>query len=378
MADHKRTLILKRKRRDELIRYRDHDPRPYVRERAAALLKVAEGWSPHAVARKGLLKPRDPDTVYSWLDAYEAQGIEGLIQHQHGGFRGTSLEAHRAEVQEHLHHPPNAPTDRLAKRNPEFAPYRYSLLVVRASFEWLHDYTLSGVWRVLRRLDVAWKQGYIEQWSPDPEYCAKVEHIEQCLQEVVADPQHVVALFLDEMGYYRWPTAARDWLATGHGSPLAEHGSVTNQQWRVIGALNARTGQVSALQNYIIGRRQVIAFYALLNRQYRHAAKVYLIRDNWNVHVHPDVQAALAGMPRLVSVSLPTYAPWLNPIEKLWRWVRQRVLHQHRLSDRWDALKARVAAFLDQFRHGSRELLRYVGLLGQGRLAKALRPDYPT
>jgi hypothetical protein len=60
---------------------------------------------------------------------------------------------------------------------------------------------------------------------------------------------------------------------------------------------------------------------------------------------------------------LPTYASWLNPIEKLWRWLRQQVIHLHGFSDDWPALKARVADFLNQFRNGSTELLRYVGLL---------------
>lgn len=378
MADHRRTLTLKRELRDELIWHREHDPRPYVRERVAALLKIAAGMSPHAVARKGLLKPRDPDTVYGWLDRYASEGLAGLLQHQHGGFRGESLEVHRVEVQDRLHRPPTALPDRLAKRNPALAPCRYSLIVVRQSFEWMHDYTLSGVWRVLRRLEVEWKHGYVEQWSPDPAYCTKVESIEKCLKQAVLEPQQVVALFLDEMGYYRWPSAARDWLAAPEGSPLAQHGDLNNQQWRVIGAWNARTGQVSYLQGYIIGRAKVIEFYQLLNRQYRHAHKVYVIQDNWNVHTLPEVQQALTRLPRLEIVPLPTYASWLNPIEKLWRWLRQRILHHHQLADRWDELKARVATFLDQFHHGSRELLKYVGLLGRGRFARALWGDYPT
>lgn len=146
----------------------------------------------------------------------------------------------------------------------------------------------------------------------------------------------------------------------------------------MIGALNARTGQVSYLQAYIVGRAQVIEFYELLNRHYQHATQVYVIEDNWNVHTHPEVQAALAAFARLEIVPLPTYASWLNPIEKLWRWARQRVLHQRRMSDRWDELKARMAAFFDQFRHGSRELLRSVGLLGEGKFARALWSDCPT
>ena len=57
------TLPLTDEERTDLQHYRDHDPRPYVRERAAALLKIAAGQSPHAVARHGLLRPRDPDTL---------------------------------------------------------------------------------------------------------------------------------------------------------------------------------------------------------------------------------------------------------------------------------------------------------------------------
>jgi hypothetical protein len=53
------------------VAHGDHDPRPCVRERCAALEKIAAGMSPHAVAQRGLLRPRDPDTVYGRMAAYE-------------------------------------------------------------------------------------------------------------------------------------------------------------------------------------------------------------------------------------------------------------------------------------------------------------------
>ena len=84
-------LSLTEEQRQELLRLRDHDPLPYVRERGAALLKIAEGQSPHRVAQFGLLKRRDPDTVYAWLGRYQAEGAAGLIAHPHGGWRGRSL-----------------------------------------------------------------------------------------------------------------------------------------------------------------------------------------------------------------------------------------------------------------------------------------------
>lgn len=62
----------------ELERLRDHDPTPHVRERAAAILKVAAGQSVRAVARAGLLHPRRRETVAAWIHRYLAEGPTGL------------------------------------------------------------------------------------------------------------------------------------------------------------------------------------------------------------------------------------------------------------------------------------------------------------
>ena len=73
-----RTLALSPGQRLELVRLRDHSPRPHLREKAAALLKVADGAVLKHVARLGLLRPRDEGTVAAWLDRYLAEGISGL------------------------------------------------------------------------------------------------------------------------------------------------------------------------------------------------------------------------------------------------------------------------------------------------------------
>jgi hypothetical protein len=87
----RRAISLTEEQRQELLELRDHDPRPYVRERGAAILKIGDGQSPNHVATHGLLKPRDPDTVYAWLDHYQAEGAAGLIAHPQGGARGRLL-----------------------------------------------------------------------------------------------------------------------------------------------------------------------------------------------------------------------------------------------------------------------------------------------
>lgn len=372
MVWHARTLTLSHRKRKQLIWHRDRDARAYVRERSAAMLKIAEGHSPHWLAHNGLLKARDPDTVYQWLDWYEDGGLAELMAHPPGGYRGVRVEVHRSEIAERLQQPPERSLDKPKATAPAPTPCRWSLKVVRAHFDWLADYTLSGVWRVLQTLDIQWKHGYVRQWSPDPDYRDKLKYLEKCLKQVALDPKRFALLFLDEMGYYRWPSAARDWITREAGYPCPTRGDCNNQQWRVIGALNAYTGRVSYLQNYVVGRPQVITFHEQLNHTYRRFDKVFVVEDNWNVHTHPEVNAAVECLPRLERVWLPTYASWLNPIEKLWRWTRQSILHHHHLSDRWPELRQRVASFFDQFAHGSKDLLRYVGLVGEGRFAKIL------
>ncbi len=64
----RRTLDLDPDQRSELRHARDRDPRPYLRERAAALLKISEGTSAHRVALSGLNRRRKPDSLYEWLE----------------------------------------------------------------------------------------------------------------------------------------------------------------------------------------------------------------------------------------------------------------------------------------------------------------------
>ena len=64
--------------RQELEEMRDRAPLPYMRERAAALLKIADGMPPLEVAKHGLLRQRDSDTIYRWLARYRLEGVDGL------------------------------------------------------------------------------------------------------------------------------------------------------------------------------------------------------------------------------------------------------------------------------------------------------------
>lgn len=234
--------------------------------------------------------------------------------------------------------------------------------------------TLGGVWRILDRCRGGLRSGIVQQYSSDPGYIEKRNPLCQCMSRAAAAPGWVTLVFLDEMGYARWPEPACDWTAHAPGAPpLAGRVWNPNRLWRIIGAMNALTGRVDFLEDYIVGRAKVIKFYKQLNLAYPDAERLLVVQDNWSIHRHDDVMAALARWPRIEPVWLPTYASWLNPIEKLWRWLRQDVLKLHRLAGDWVSLRSRVNQFLSQFATGSHALLQYVGLWGQRKLTQALR-----
>ena len=72
------TLKLTLTQQRQLESVRDRHPKPYLRERAAALLQVAAGSSVNTVAQAGLWKPREHETVADWVRRYQQNGLAGL------------------------------------------------------------------------------------------------------------------------------------------------------------------------------------------------------------------------------------------------------------------------------------------------------------
>ena len=72
-----RKVELSEAQRAELVRVRDQHVVPHFREKASAILKIADGMPLAQVARQGLLKAHHPETVRAWVKRYEQEGIAG-------------------------------------------------------------------------------------------------------------------------------------------------------------------------------------------------------------------------------------------------------------------------------------------------------------
>lgn len=279
----------------------------------------------------------------------------------------------------------------MLRRSPElfgFGRSRWRLSDLLTYWEWLTLHTEGGLSQYLKRLGIRYKRARDYVHSPDPHYEAKLSLLELCRLRSLYAPERYAFLYEDEMTYYRQPSLSRAYALQGHHQPLAQRTLRSNSKFRIAATLDALTGKVVVRQCSVLNRLQLAHFLADVCNAYPAAETIYLVIDNWSVHFHPDVLACLepqrhllwprtlpanwptdpTATPRYTNLpiqllSLPTYASWLNPIEKLWRWLKQDILHLHRYSDDWPQLRQRIDAWLLNFQSGSTELLHYVGLL---------------
>ena len=94
-----------------------------------------------------------------------------------------------------------------------------------------------------------------------------------------------------------------------------------------IGAVNYHTGETVVLFERRKRRREIAKLLEALVAKHP-TGTIYVAWDNADTHQDDEVEAVVrAAAGRLVLLYLPTYSPWLNPIEMLWRHFRREVTH---------------------------------------------------
>lgn len=113
-----------------------------------------------------------------------------------------------------------------------------------------------------------------------------------------------------------------------------------------IGGVNYHTGETVVIVRRRKRRSEIAEFLELLLETHPQET-IYVAWDNANTHEDDEVEAVVRGAAgRLILMYLPTYSPWLNPIEMLWRHFRREVTH----CELFTSVKALVEATLDFFK----------------------------
>jgi len=134
-----------------------------------------------------------------------------------------------------------------------------------------------------------------------------------------------VFYYADEFNVSWLPTLRAMWSLKGQqvmiptpGQPKVHYG---------LGAVNYHSGETVVIIRRRKRRPEVAELLQALVDKHP-TGIIYVAWDNANTHQDDEVEAVVrAAAGRLVLLYLPTYSPWLNPIEMLWRHFRREVTH---------------------------------------------------
>ena len=184
--------------------------------------------------------------------------------------------------------------------------------------------------------------------SPDPEYKQKAKKLERYKKQ--AKNGEVLLYYQDEIDLNLLPGIMRCWTLEGVQRKVPTPG--LNQKQYGFGAVNYVSGQTV---HRIEERKNSIGFCAFIEQFLQtvtqvpdyHGQKIVLVVDNFIIHRSRKTQEFLAQYAdRLLLFMLPTYSPWLNLIERLWKHLRRKITHNHLFTSIEELVKA-VGSFLE-------------------------------
>ncbi len=181
--------------------------------------------------------------------------------------------------------------------------------------------------RWLADVGYVWKRARHVARDSDPERVAKLARIRALVEGL--KPTEAL-FFADELDIHLLAKIGYQWMPKGTQVEVMTPG--TNRKHYLAGALNYLTGKMLYVTAERKNRWLFIDLLKLLDRKCPAAkfTRLYLVCDNYRIHTAKAVTAWLAQHPRFELVSLPSYCPQANPIERAFGDVHDKCTRNHK------------------------------------------------
>ena len=277
--------------------------------RARIVLACAEGESNISIARRMHLNKA---TVANWRKRYLMDGIEGLHDELGRGRRRTYEDERVAETLNIARCKPNHATVRPIgvcvpwARKPAFprVPYNGGSTCSASNPTASVTSSFPTPLSLSRKCAISW--GFIS-----------------------IPPTHAVVLCVDEKTQVQALNRTQPMLPMGLGyvegvtHDYVRHGTTT-----LFAALDIATGQVMAQCKKRHRHQEFLAFLGHIDASVPEPFDIHIIADNYATHKHPKVKAWLAKRPRYHIHFTPTYASWLNQVERWFGLITQMAIRR--------------------------------------------------
>lgn len=328
--------ILSPSERDLLIKLQRNvsDKLKYIR--ITVLLLLDKGRSATEIAEDlGI----DDSTVYRYKQAYEADGLDIYLKTNYKGRWGMlsciELSQLKSELERTLY------TD--CKRIIEY---------IRSHFQ--VTYSTSGVKDLLHRI------GYSYKLTTEVPCEAQAEKQEQFLQETLpmliedGAKGDTVIYYIDGVHPTHNSRSTYAWIEKGKER---EQPTVSGRdRVNINGALNAfDVTDIVVVESNSVNAQSTQDLYSKLLAKHPNK-KIKVISDNARYYKNAALKDWLSDNERLEQIFLPAYSPNLNLIERLWKFMRKKVINTGFFRTK-DEFKKALLAFFDQIHIYKNDLL---------------------
>jgi len=273
--------------------------------RAKLILASASGMSDVAVAARYHVNNK---TVGTWRQRFAQRRLEGLYDEPRvGGPRTIADDQVEEVVVRTLESTPKGRTHWSTRKMGEHAGISHS--------------SVGRIWRA-HGLKPHIVRGF--KLSNDPQFIEKVRDI---VGIYMNPPDHAVVFSFDEKPQIQALERAQPILPMDLGMPERQtHNYIRHGTVDLFAALNVATGEVIAKTKKRHRAKDFVHFLGELNKATDDDLEVHVILDNLSAHKAPAVKRWLVRHPHFHMHFTPTYASWLNLVERFFALLTEEAL----------------------------------------------------
>jgi transposase len=272
-----------------------------VAARAEIVLLRSEGHSVASVAEMtGTTRP----TVYKWVDRYEREGVDGLVDRKRPGRQPWITEKVRSRIVALTRQSPPPVSGLSHWSSREMAKYLSREEAIRVSHHFVAE-----LWR---EHDLKPHQSGTFKLSNDPNFAVKVMDVVGLYLDPPAD---AVVLSLDEKTQVQALDRTQPVLPMDFGkTEKRTHDYIRHGTTNLFAALNTATGGVIGR---CFDRRRTAEFLRFMDQVVAAypEPELHVVLDNLSTHTGEDVDGWLAKHPHVTFHFTPTGSSWLNQVE---------------------------------------------------------------
>ncbi|MBI4750194.1 MAG: IS630 family transposase [Acidobacteria bacterium] len=323
--------------------------------RLGAILALDQGIRIEEVAK---LSGVTVETVAEWVKRFLVGGIRGLMAKKAPGRPGKLTPKQKAEVKA------------MVVAGPKAAGFEGGCWRTPMIQDWIKRrfgvmYNVHYLSELLRNLGLSYQKAKFE--SDHLNDIARHKWKTQTFPALVAEAKANGAwlLFGDEASFPQWGTLSYTWAERGHQPVVKTSGK--RKGYKVFGVIDYFSGRFFGRGQE--GKFNSESYQAFLTQVMAQTGErfVILIQDGAKYHTSAAMNVFFAQhQDRLRVEPLPTYSPDYNPIEKLWKRIKETETHLHHFPT-FESLVTKVEQAIARFQNRQEEILALCGLKVQKR-----------